>query len=114
MVKRGGEGIGEDFAWSRGLGYEISPIKTRSARKKDGTNTNFFAQQISNKSKIGVLRGVGGSLKITSLCRLLLRTLPDIVFLQETLVDEKKARHFMVSLRLTWLMCAISPVGMSE
>jgi hypothetical protein len=40
-----------------GTPNQISPIKTRSARKKDGTNTNFFAQQISNKSKIGVLRG---------------------------------------------------------
>jgi hypothetical protein len=25
---------GKDFTWSRGLGSEISPIKTRSARKK--------------------------------------------------------------------------------
>jgi hypothetical protein len=25
---------GKDFAWSRGIGLELSPIKTRSCRKK--------------------------------------------------------------------------------
>jgi hypothetical protein len=28
------EGSGKEFAWSRGLGIEHSPIKTRSSRKK--------------------------------------------------------------------------------
>jgi hypothetical protein len=28
------DGKGKEFAWSRGLGVEISPIKTRSSRKK--------------------------------------------------------------------------------
>jgi exonuclease III len=41
------------------------------------------------------IRGVGGTLKYASLRRLLNRTNPDIIFLQETLVDEKKARLFM-------------------
>jgi hypothetical protein len=39
-----GDGIvsGKDHAWSWGLGYELSPIKTRSARKKVGTNDSFL------------------------------------------------------------------------
>jgi len=31
-----GEG-GKEFAWSRGMGIELSPIKTRSASKKTST-----------------------------------------------------------------------------
>jgi hypothetical protein len=31
-----GEG-GKEFVWSRGLGIELSPVKTRSARKKTST-----------------------------------------------------------------------------
>jgi hypothetical protein len=40
-----GEGVFKDVdpAWSRGLGYELSPIKMRSARKKAGTNSSFSA-----------------------------------------------------------------------
>jgi exonuclease III len=45
------------------------------------------------------LRGIGGTLKAASVCRLLDRTRPDIVFLQETLVHEQKARDFMHYLR---------------
>jgi exonuclease III len=41
------------------------------------------------------IKGVGGALKSASLRRLLNRTNPNIIFLQETLVDEKKARSFM-------------------
>jgi hypothetical protein len=37
----------------------------------------------------------------------------DIVFLQETLVDEKKARLFMNTLRPAWLICVVSSVGKS-
>jgi hypothetical protein len=33
-IEWNGEGSGKEFSWSRGLGFEISPIKTRSARKK--------------------------------------------------------------------------------
>jgi hypothetical protein len=53
-----GEDTGKDYAWSRGLGYEFSPIKTRSARKKVGTNTTFSAQQLSFNSEHGALRGM--------------------------------------------------------
>jgi hypothetical protein len=31
---KGNGGFGPSYAWSRGLGFETSPIKTRSARKK--------------------------------------------------------------------------------
>jgi hypothetical protein len=41
-----GEPTGKDLAWSRGLGLEVSPIKTRSARKKLGTNLSFSAQHL--------------------------------------------------------------------
>lgn len=27
-------GLGKDFTWSKRLGFELSPLKTRSARKK--------------------------------------------------------------------------------
>jgi exonuclease III len=59
------------------------------------------------------IRGVGGPLKSASMRRLLNRTNPDIIFLQETLVDEKKARSFMNSLRPAWLACVVSSVGKS-
>jgi hypothetical protein len=59
------------------------------------------------------IRGVGGTLKDASMHRLLDRTNPDIIFLQETLVDEKKARLFMNAFRPTWLVCAVSLVGKS-
>jgi hypothetical protein len=53
-----GEETGKGFAWSRGLGYEFSPIKTRSARKKAGINSTFFAQHLSTNTDLGVLRGM--------------------------------------------------------
>jgi exonuclease III len=40
------------------------------------------------------IRGVGGHLKAASFRRLLSHISPDIIFLQETLVDSKKARFF--------------------
>jgi exonuclease III len=43
------------------------------------------------------IRGVGGILKSASLRRLLRRTTPDIIFLQETMVEDTKARDFMNS-----------------
>jgi hypothetical protein len=44
------------------------------------------------------LRGVGGDLKLASLCRLLTRNLPDNLFFQETLVEEKKAQTLVNTL----------------
>jgi hypothetical protein len=37
---------GKSLAWSRGIGLEVSPIKTRSARRKLGT-TSISGVQIS-------------------------------------------------------------------
>jgi exonuclease III len=59
------------------------------------------------------IRGVGGPLKSASMCRLLNRTHLDIIFLQETLVDEKRARSFITSLQLDWYTCTVSSVGKS-
>jgi exonuclease III len=51
------------------------------------------------------VRGVGGSLKSASVRRLLTKVKPDIIFLQETLVVEEKARLFMHKFVPTWHMC---------
>jgi exonuclease III len=59
------------------------------------------------------LRGVGGTLKAASVWRLLDNNRPDIVFLQETLVNAQKARDFMQHLRPSWITCAINSVGTS-
>jgi hypothetical protein len=45
--------------------------------------------------------------------RLLSTTKPDIIFLQETLVDEEKARKFMFSLCPTWMYSVVRYVGKS-
>jgi hypothetical protein len=59
------------------------------------------------------IRGVGGPLKMASMHRLLSKTLPNVIFLQETLTNEEKARDFMFSLRPDWMSCAVSSVGNS-
>jgi hypothetical protein len=56
------------------------------------------------------IRGVGGPLKAASLRRLLSKTLSDIIFLQETMVAEDKARHFMFSIRPEWMIFVVSSV----
>jgi hypothetical protein len=40
------------------LGYEFSPIKTRSACKKFGTNSTFSAQHLTTNTDLGALRGM--------------------------------------------------------
>jgi exonuclease III len=57
------------------------------------------------------IRGVGGPLKFPSMHRFLSSIKPDVIFLQETLVDEEKARKFMHSLCPTWMFSAVSSVG---
>jgi hypothetical protein len=59
------------------------------------------------------IRGVGGPLKLASMRRLLEKSLPTIIFLQETLVDASTARDFMHLLRPNWMTCAASSVGNS-
>jgi len=59
------------------------------------------------------IRGVGGPLKLASMRRLISKTLPNIIFLHETLVDEENARHFMFALGLEWMSSIVSTVGNS-
>jgi exonuclease III len=59
------------------------------------------------------LRGTGGTLKTASYRRVLDKTRPDIIFLQETLVHSEKARNFMSTLRPSWYNCAVNSVGTS-
>jgi hypothetical protein len=60
------------------------------------------------------VRGVGGPHKLSSLHNILNFTKVDIVFFQETLVDELKAYNFMCSLCPTWYICVVSAVGKSK
>jgi len=57
--------------------------------------------------------GVGGPLKLASMRRLLTKTLPNVIFLQETLVDAEKARNFMYFLRPEWMIYVVSSAGKS-
>jgi endonuclease/exonuclease/phosphatase family metal-dependent hydrolase len=59
------------------------------------------------------IRGVGGPLKVASMRRLLSKTSPDILFLQETLVSEEKARLFVNSFRPDWMVCVVNALGKS-
>jgi hypothetical protein len=59
------------------------------------------------------IRGVGVTLKSTSFQRIISRTSPDIIFLQETLVDGNKAINFLNTFRPSWLTCVVSLVGNS-
>jgi hypothetical protein len=54
-----GSGVaGTSYAWSRGLGFETSPIKTRSARKKASLCIDKKDQTISIVTDLGALRGL--------------------------------------------------------
>jgi exonuclease III len=59
------------------------------------------------------IRGVGGTLKLASMRRVFRKVNPDVILLQETLVDEEKARRFMVTLVPNWYICAVDSVGNS-
>jgi hypothetical protein len=59
------------------------------------------------------IRGIGGTLKVASVHRLLDRTHPNIVFLQETLADEKKVRDFLLQFRPSWATTAVNSIGNS-
>jgi hypothetical protein len=49
---------GKDLACLQGLGLELSPVKTRSARKKSRTNLSFSTNQLSSNVYQGGLRGM--------------------------------------------------------
>jgi hypothetical protein len=57
-IEWNGEGSGKEFPWSRGLGFKISPIKTRSARKKAESISPTPILHFNNFSDNGVLRGM--------------------------------------------------------
>jgi hypothetical protein len=57
------------------------------------------------------IRGIGGTLKVASVRRLLDHSRPEIVFLQETLVNAQKARDFMHLLRPSWVSSVVNSVG---
>jgi hypothetical protein len=61
------------------------------------------------------LRGIGGSLKLASIRRVLDRIRPEIKKKknQETLVSDVKARDFLLVLRPSWVACSVSAVGKS-
>jgi hypothetical protein len=52
------EGTGKEFAWSRGLGIEHSPIKTRSSRKKLAGVTNQTCDIDPSATDCGALRAM--------------------------------------------------------
>jgi hypothetical protein len=45
--------------------------------------------------------------------RLLIKTTPHIIFLQETLTNDVKARDFMFVLNPDWMSCVVSSIGNS-
>jgi len=59
------------------------------------------------------IRGVGGILKNTSFQRLIDNTHPSIIFLEETLVDEQRARAFISFIKPQWLVSVVNSVGKS-
>lgn len=59
-------------------------------------------------------RGIRGTLKAASFRRLLARTKPDIIFLQETLSVDHKARDFAHQFRPSWYTVAVSSLGTSR
>jgi hypothetical protein len=59
------------------------------------------------------VRGIGGTLKVASVRRLLEHTCPDIILLQETLVNEQKARDFIHLFRPSWVSSSVNSVGTS-
>jgi exonuclease III len=57
--------------------------------------------------------GIGGTLKVASVRRLLVETRLDIIFFQETMVNAQKERDFLHSFRPSWLSSIVSSMGNS-
>jgi len=53
-----GEDQGRKLAWSRGLGSEVSPIKIRSARKKQELSLTTIEKPSTTTMDLGALRGM--------------------------------------------------------
>jgi hypothetical protein len=59
------------------------------------------------------IRGLGGPLKASTFRRLLSHISPDIIFLQETLVDGQKTRFFLNMFCPDWITCSVNSLGTS-
>jgi exonuclease III len=59
------------------------------------------------------IRGIGGTLKAASFRRLLEKSKPDIIFLQETLTDAQRSRDFVFRFRPDWYSVAVSSISSS-
>jgi len=59
------------------------------------------------------IRGESGTLKAASFRISLENTHPNLIFIQETMVHEHKARDFMIKFYPTWVSCEIIFVGSS-
>jgi hypothetical protein len=59
------------------------------------------------------IRTIGGSLKAIAFRMVLDCVRPNIIFLQETLVDDQKDRNFVHIFRPSWVSSAISSFGTS-
>jgi hypothetical protein len=59
------------------------------------------------------IRGASGTLKAASFRLSLENTHPNLIFIQETMVHEHKARDFMIKFCPTWVSCEIIFVGSS-
>jgi hypothetical protein len=59
------------------------------------------------------IRGIGGTLKAASFRRLLASSKPDLIFLQETLTSDYKARDFIYRFRPSWFSAAVSSIDNS-
>jgi hypothetical protein len=49
---------GKEFAWSRGLGMELSPLKTRSSRKKLAQTSTLLLSLCHPITELGPLRAL--------------------------------------------------------
>jgi hypothetical protein len=59
------------------------------------------------------IRGIGGTLKAASFRRLLDRSNPALIFLQETLSVDQKSRDFVHRFRPSWVSSAVNSIGNS-
>jgi exonuclease III len=57
------------------------------------------------------IRGVGGTPKLSSLRRLVQIVLPDIILVQETMVDAVRARNVLSKLFPCWKCCLEDALG---
>jgi exonuclease III len=59
------------------------------------------------------IRGIRGTLKAASFRRLLVGTSLDLIFLQETLSEDQKARDFIHQFRPSWFSSTVNSIGNS-